>query len=209
MTWSPQGLPASAGSRPVARLRAGGNLFSDASARFEKKQGGRAPLLPFFIPETLAYSSSPSSSEAQPIPPPPKPPEKLGAGVGVKEVGAGAGAAGWGVASAAILGAASFLGAAFLAFATAFFRGAANPYKLAVDPVGAAFLAFFTAFFRGAAFRFMPDLRADALLRMGFRTIFLRDFAAFFFARFLAKLPPPFIPEPGAGRVATGRPKGL
>ena len=185
MTWSPQGLPASAGSRPVARLRAGGNLFSDASARFEKKQGGRAPLLPFFIPETLAYSSSPSSSEAQPIPPPPKPPEKLGAGVGVKEVGAGAGAgaAGLGVASAAVLGAAFFLGAAFLAFATAFFRG--------------------------AAFRFMPDLRADAFLRMGFRTIFLRDFAAFFFARFLAKLPPPFIPEPGAGRVATGRPKGL
>lgn len=60
--------------------------------------------------------------------------------------------------------------------------------------LGADFLAFFAAFFLGAAFLFMPALRAVAFFFFtGRRAIFfLRGFAAFLFALFFAKLPPPF-----------------
>jgi len=134
----------------------------------------------------MDYSSSPSDSEDHPIPPL-KPPDKPGAEGGVKGVGAGVGVS---------IGGAAGLGAAFF-FAADFF-------------LGADFLAFFTAFFRGAALRFIPDLRAEAFLRAGLLAIFfLRGFADFFFAFFFAKPPPPFIPKPELERIAIGRPGGL
>ena len=106
-----------------------------------------------------------------------------------------------GVSGAAVGATATGLGAAFLIGAAIFLEAAFF--------LGAAFLAFFGAFFRGAAIRLMPDLREEAFLRTGFLAIFLRGLTAFFFARFFAKLPPPFIPKSEAGRVATGGPVGL
>ena len=152
-----------------------------------QKNRGDAPPCYLVKFERMDYSSSPSLSEDHPVPPPNPPPEKLGV-AGVK------GAAGAGVTMEG--GAAAGLEAAFF-FGADFF-------------LGAAFLAFFAAFFRGAALRFIPDLREVAFLRAGLLAIFfLRGFAAFFFALFFAKPPPPFIPKADPGKVATGRPGGL
>jgi hypothetical protein len=77
----------------------------------------------------------------------------------------------------------------------------------------ADFLALFAAFFFGAAFLFMPPLRAEAFfLLVGLLLLaifFLRGLDAFLFALFFAKLPPPFVPKSGAGRVTLGKPEGI
>ena len=159
------------------------------SGQISKKTGGAAPPCFLVNQKRMVYSSSPSLSEDHPIPLLKPPPEKLGVAAGVKGVAAGVGVTVEGAAAAG-LEAAFFFGADFF--------------------LGAAFLAFFAAFFRGAALRFMPDLREVAFLRAGlFAIFFLRGFAAFFFALFFAKPPPPFVPKADPGEVATGRPGGL
>jgi hypothetical protein len=153
-----------------------------------QKNRGDEPPWRFVNCKSMDYSSSPSVSEDHPTPVP-KPPEKLGVEGGVNGAGSGAGVSFEGAAAAG-LGAALFFGVDFF--------------------LGAAFLATFAGFFRGAALRFIPDLREEAFLRAGLLAIFfLRGFAAFFFALFFAKPPPPFIPKPEPGKASTGRPGGL